>query len=459
VNANADPLSLRRLREPETLGLAEVQTRAARIISARTGIVSSVELVETGPCDPSTYWARATHGDTTHIFGVRARNDGNASALDRDMAVVKALGESIERYCAAAADPDDLRLARFRDLDEPAVPPADWALFEAAQYGAGLPVPRFDEETPIRWARGFSLRRDTPVLVPASFAYIPYTPIEGEARILPWQVSTGLASHTSLARAALKALLEVVERDAFMLFWHRRIRCPEVDVSSLEGRGAQVLRRLVDRAQVLGHRCDVRLLTLDIPLPIVLVTLSSDTHKPYVVMGCAADCDPEVALRLAFEEALLSLHGITTIAEQDPVYTPTALAYADIRDLLKHAWVYAVDPELRAVTADQLRFAGRVRANDLPRGPSGSTLAQLRWLVEQLAARDLDPIVVDLTTPDIDDVGFKVVRGMIPGMQPLDVDHRFRHLGGKRLTCAPADLRVAPARVTAGLNPFPHPFP
>ena len=457
---NAHPLSLRRLREPPVLDLGEVQARAARIVSGRTGIVSSVELVETGPCDPSTYWARATHGDTTHIFGVRARNDGNASALDRDTAVVKALGESIERYCAAAADPEELTLARFNELDVPAVPPAAWALFDAAQHEAGgLPVPRFDETTPIRWARGFSLRRDSPVLVPASFAYIPYTPVEGEARILPWQVSTGLASHTSLARAALKALLEVIERDAFMLFWHRRIRCPEVDLSSLAGTGTPALRRLIERADVLGHRCEVRLLTLDIPLPIVLVTFSSQTHKPYVVMGCAADCDPREALRLAFEEALLSLHGITTIAERDPTYAPEAPDYADVRDLLKHAWVYAVDPALRAVTSDMLRPAGRVRANHLPRGPSGSTLAQLRWLVEQLGARDLDPVIVDLTTPDIDDVGFKVVRGMIPGMQPLDVDHRFRHLGGRRLACPPGELGVATARMTEGLNPQPHPFP
>lgn len=454
------PLSLRSLREPETLSLAEVATRASRIVSARTGIVSSVELVETGPCDPSTYWARATHGDTTHIFGVRARNDGNASALDPDTAMVKALGESIERYCAAAADPDDLVLARFRDLDVPAVPPSAWALFAPAQHEAeGVPVPRFDEGTPIRWAPGFSLRRDQPVLVPAGFAFIPYTPAEGEARILPWQVSTGLASHTSLARASLKALLEVIERDAFMLFWHRRIRCPEVDVSRLGERGARSLRRLIDRSNVLGYRCDVRLLTLDIPLPIVLVTLSSEEHKPYVVMGCAADCDPEAALRLAFEEALLSLHGITTIAEREPVYQPEAPGYADIRDLLKHAWVYAVDPALRAVMAEQLRPEGRVSASELPRGPTGSTLAQLRWLVEQLAARDLDAVVVDLTTPDIDDVGFKVVRGMIPGMQPLDVDHRFRHLGSQRLHCPPGELGLAPGRAATDLNPYPHPFP
>jgi ribosomal protein S12 methylthiotransferase accessory factor len=459
----AHPLSLRSMEDTEPLELAEVEARAARIVSRRTGIVDCVELVETGPCDPSTYWVRATHGDTTPFFGVRAMCDGNASAVDRQTATVKALGESIERYCAACADPDHLVLARFRDLDTPAVRPSDWALFSAEQHRQpGFPVPPFDEDTPIRWVWGFSLSGDHPILVPAAFTFIPYAPVAGEARILPWQVSTGLASHTSWARAALKSLLEVIERDAFMLFWHRRISCPEIDLSHLDDSSAarmRSLRALFDRADVLGYRCDVRLLTLDVPLPIVLVTLSSDVHRPYVVMGCAADCEPETALRLAFEEALLSLHGITTIAERRPSYEPEGPAYSDIGDLLRHAWVYAVDPELRTTMTEQLRPAGSVTVGDLPRGPRHSTLAQLRWLVQQLSMRGRDAVVVDLTTPDIDEIGFKVMRGAIPGMQPLDVDHRHRHLGGPRLTCPISELGIAGARARSGLNPHPHPFP
>jgi ribosomal protein S12 methylthiotransferase accessory factor len=454
-----DPLSLAALGEPAVLDAAEVKARAARIVSDRTGLVGFAEIVETGPCDPGVFWVRVAQADTTPIFGVRAYNDGNASAMDVDTALLKSIGESIERYCAASASVWDLPLARFRDLDGPAVAPSAWALFSDAQYAAeDFPVPRYTEDTPIRWARGYSLTHDRAVHVPASFVYIPYLPAEGEARIVPWQVSTGLACHTSLTRAALKALLEVVERDAFMLFWHRRLRCPEIDVSGVTDKR---LLSLLEQTNVPGYQRHILLLTVDVPLPIVLVAMTSTEQKPYVVMGCAADCLPENALRLALEEALLSMHGITTYAERDPEYAPGENAdYSDIRDLLRHAWVYAVDPRLRDVTTAQFVPAGSVAAADLPTAATDSTIEQLRWLVRELGARGHESIVVDLTTVDIDDVGFKVVRGVVPGMQPLDVDHRYRHLGGRRLHARASELGIGEHRFGgAAPNPYPHPFP
>jgi ribosomal protein S12 methylthiotransferase accessory factor len=450
-------LSLDRLEDQAPVSLTEVKQRASRIVSTRTGIVSSVELVQTGPCDPSVFWARTRTADTTAMAGVRALNEGNAAALDLDLAVVKALGESVERYCAAFVDEDELRLSSLLELGEKAIHPSLWALFDGQQWSTpGFPVAPFSEETRVRWTRAFSLTKNRPVYVPASFVHIPYRPAETEARILPWQVSTGLACHTGLARAELKALLEVIERDAFMLFWHRRIRCPAIDVSRLPN---AELRELMARARVHDYRTEVRLLTLDVPLPIILVTLSSREHKPYVVMGCAADCSPETALRLALEEALLSLHGITTLVEQKPRYERTIADYADIGNLMLHAWVYAVDPGLCDVMAEQLIPTQTVPFEALPRGPAGGTLGQLRWLVDRLAQINLEAVVADLTTPDIDDVGFKVIRGMVPGMQPLDVDHRHRHLGGRRLYLPAARLGIEDHRVAANLNPYPHPFP
>ena len=377
--------------------------------------------------------------------------------MESDLAVVKSLGEAIERYCAASVDPDALTLARFRDLDRTAVRPEAWGLFADAQFDdPEFLAARFDDDTPVCWTPGFSLTHDRPVLVPASLTFIPYVPMAGEGRFLPWQTSTGLASHTSLARAALKGLLEVIERDAFMLFWHRRIRCPEIDVSQI---GDRALQDLLARSEVWGFERSIRLLTLDVPIPIVLVVLRSEAQKPYVVMGCAADPTPEVALRLALEEALLSLHGVAAVSDRDADYRPETAGYTDVRDLFRHAWVYAVDPALKPVMADQMVPSGRVAFDQLPRGPSGSTLAQLRWLVDRLRVHDLEAIVVDLTTSDIDDVGFKVARAHIPGARPLDVDHRFLHLGGRRLSCAAETLGVAPARLPGGLNTFPHPFP
>lgn len=451
-------LSLRNLAEPAQLSIGEAKARAARVVSERTGLISLAEIVETGPCDPRAFWVRTVPADTKSIFDVRAFSEGNAAALDSDTALMKAIGESIERYCAASSNCGDLRLSSHRAMDTPRVRSASWALFSDEQYQSPqFPVPRFTDDTPVRWVSAYSLTRDHEVHVPASFVYIPYVPVPGEARIVPWQVSTGLACHTSLTRAALKSLLEVVERDAFMLFWHRRIGCPEIDISTISDKH---LLSLLDLTRVPGYQRHILLLTVDVPLPVVLVALTSMNHKPYVVMGCAADCQPENALRLALEEALLSMHGITTIAERDPEYSSTAENYSDINDLLRHAWVYAVDPRLREVTSAQLKPSGEIRWGDLPCAKATATLQQLVWLVRELELRGYESIVADITTVDVDDAGFKVVRGIIPGMQPLDVDHKFPHLGGPRLHSSPARLGLPAHRFhDTTLNRYPHPFP
>jgi ribosomal protein S12 methylthiotransferase accessory factor len=69
-------------------------------------------------------------------------------------------------------------------------------------------------------------------------------------------------------------------------------------------------------------------------------------------------------------------------------------------------------------------------------------------------------IAVDLTTPDVEALGFKVVKVLIPGTQPLDFGVECPHLGGRRLYEAPYRMgyRPRPTRPHE-LNLVPHPFP
>jgi len=67
---------------------------------------------------------------------------------------------------------------------------------------------------------------------------------------------------------------------------------------------------------------------------------------------------------------------------------------------------------------------------------------------------------VNLTTPDIDEVGFKVVRIIIPGCQGLDINHNHRYLGGERLRQVPVKLGLRnDPHEKQEFNPYPHPFP
>ena len=84
----------------------------------------------------------------------------------------------------------------------------------------------------------------------------------------------------------------------------------------------------------------------------------------------------------------------------------------------------------------------------------------IRCLVDKLNEKNLNVIVKDLTTVDIDDVGFKVVRAVVPGMQPLDINFARRYLGGKRLYGVPCQMGLRSQPLTEEeVNPYPHMFP
>ena len=50
-----------------------------------------------------------------------------------------------------------------------------------------------------------------------------------------------------------------------------------------------------------------------------------------------------------------------------------------------------------------------------------------------MADKGFSPIVVDLTTRDLQSIGLHVVRVIVPGLLQLDGPHVFRHWGGERL--------------------------
>jgi ribosomal protein S12 methylthiotransferase accessory factor len=67
---------------------------------------------------------------------------------------------------------------------------------------------------------------------------------------------------------------------------------------------------------------------------------------------------------------------------------------------------------------------------------------------------------VDVTSPDVRELGLVVLKTLAPELCALDVPHSARFLGGRRLFEAPVQLglREHPLH-ERDVNPEPHPFP
>jgi ribosomal protein S12 methylthiotransferase accessory factor len=85
---------------------------------------------------------------------------------------------------------------------------------------------------------------------------------------------------------------------------------------------------------------------------------------------------------------------------------------------------------------------------------------QTEALAARLRDRGLTAYAVDVTSPDVRELGLSVARVVAPELCALDVSYRAQFLGGQRLYTAAHEvgLLAAPLEL-AQLNPLPHPFP
>jgi ribosomal protein S12 methylthiotransferase accessory factor len=413
------------------------------LVSPYVGVVRGVQEVLAGPADVrlASAWC-----ETAHPLAVNGGGSGTTAAEAR----AAAIGEAVERYSACQVDPDELVVATARELGPAAVDPLRFALFSARQYAApGFPYVPFDADTRLAWTEGVALPGGEPVLLPAQLVYLADA---GDELRICRPTSSGLACHVDRARATLAALLEVLERDAFMLTWKARLSWPLLDWAANDELAA-FERAFLRPTGLRAHAVDLSPVW-DVPCAAAVVRGTAPGGAP-VGVGAAAGITVERAVAKALDEAT----RVRTWAEALHRFAMPAPSARDIRDFDDHIRFYA-----DARNADRVAFLdGSLHRRDVARVPavSGTTADErVAALCTRLAGRDASAYAVDVTSPDVRDAGVVVVRVVAPELCALDVEHGAQLLGGRRLYDEPRRLgHRARALTEDELNPDPHPFP
>lgn len=421
-----------------TLDYAESLARFSALVDRRTGVVREVHLVRGGDADPGAFMAEAVPCDTTALWGIQAANHGAACSYSAERAVVRACGESVERYCAAYLDLASTTVATAQELvarGDRVLRPEELFPYTNRQYAdPAFPFARSDGQD-VRWSLARSERTGGPVRVPSSCVHVPYLFDADVEAFTHMPISTGLAAGPSRAMCIEKGCLEAIERDALMVRWYGRRSTPRIDPASCLGLSPEIDALL--SAAPAGSRWYLSLLTVDLDVPVVAALLIDDVGRPMTSLGIAADSDSSHAILLALEEALLTRFMLTRSPELR-AGGPLGGECATLRD---HALVHAGSRDLRERMGFLIDDGPLLASDDVARrfaGPSSG--------LSVLLAAGFDVLTVDVTTEDVARAGFVVVRSIVPGLQPLDNDHRYRYLGGPRVA------GVDP-------NPDPHPFP
>lgn len=423
------------------------------VVSPYTGIVRGLVSLARSTHESALVGFGAVVSDRIDPHGDSPTGTSGGSHWDQAAARAAAIGESLERYSAAHV-PAGLAVATADELGPAAVPPASFALFHPTQYAAApFPFRPFTSSTRVRWARGWSLADGAPVWLPAQLVYLPVAE-PGDEPPIGYATSSGVACAATPERAVATALYELIERDAFMLVWANRLSLPLLD-----WRDDPELRRLDERYFAsTGLRHSAVDLSVFFGVPAVLGVvhgLPARLGALGVGAGCASTI--QTAWRKAFAEAFDVHAHVRDALVREPELADGAAE--DIGCFDDHIFFYGT-PE-RARRASFLDASGDRRpVADVTPLPDLDDDGQVRELVERLASRGVDAYAVDVTSADVRDAGFCVVRVVCPQLCALDVVDRARFLGGGRLYRAAyeAGLVERPLEL-ADLNRDPHPFP
>ena len=420
------------------------------LVSPRTGIVRRLERISKSRREPEL---PIIYRSILANFDYRRTDPNERIGAGKGATVLQAqtgaIGEALERYCSSQVNARALCFASASQLTAPAIEPAALVLYSAEQY-ARLPFRRPEPDMPLTWIPGSSLGGE-PRYVPASMVYLGYQGAGG-SEIFTMSTSNGLAAGPDLDSAIRAGVLELLERDAFLVTWMNRLPAPEIELDVLTDPASQAIRHYA------RHGVEVRVFRLLNGFPVhacMAVGFDRERSMPAAVVGLACDLDPVAAVGHAVMELAQVRPGMVHRCWERP---PALDRYEEVRSMEDHSLFMAMPEHLHEFDF-LLNGANRVPLSGLDNYATDSARTDIETCGRSLAAAGIELAYVDLTTADLTDFPVKVVRVLATHLQPMHFGFGYERLGGERVFTIAHELGSAPDRRTvAELNPCPHPL-
>ncbi|WP_298254205.1 TOMM precursor leader peptide-binding protein [Bradyrhizobium sp.] len=427
-------------------GFRTVSSRATvarfrKHVSPLTGVVKKLERIEADlPLNTNYFADHNFSGPALTVDALRAGLTGGSfgKGSTAEQAEASALMEAIERY-SGIFQGDEIRVSRrFSDFESAeAINPESVLLFSDAQFTSPEAEPndfhrvpeRFDASAKIDWSPVWSLRDQRFRYLPTSLMYFFYGGGEGAYNA----DSNGCAAGNTLQEAIVQGFLELVERDAYAIWWYNRLERQELDLDQFNDSYVQDLRtQLGDQ----GRKLWVLDITSDLGVPtyVALVHWMQNGHEN-IEFGSGAHFDRRIALLRTLTElnqflSIGLMNGGT--GEKPSLDRVTPLQLSNYPFLLPSG-----RPAAPIFTGSKF-------------GSLDDTRKQVDACVEVATRAGLDFLVLDQTRPDVET---SVVRVIVPGLR-----HFYRRFGPGRLYDVPVKLGLRNMPITESeLTPFlPH---
>lgn len=371
-------------------------------------------------------------------------------SFNKNRALMRVLGEGLERYCLDNFRPSVIFSSTVDKLRHFHLNPKEVSPFTEDQLRhSSFKKFRLNDRSSFNWTKGFSLTHNRQVLIPTQLISFAYDYLPHEPTIIP-PISTGVAAGSSLQDVLLRAIYEAIERDSYMISYLNKLQSPKIRMDSINNKEIKKILSVFGRYRL---ELTVLDLTTDIKIPsFAALTIDATRLGPAVSIGLKAGFHYIESIIGAIEESLMTRAWIRDKFIYEQPHYRRKKDIIDIEDrayfwfpveMINHLDFWLKSENSKSISKQELKL----ESQDLER------------VISLLSEREMEILYVDITDPKIRKYGFRVVRVIIPQLQPVYLDERYPYLGKKRLYGVPVKMGFiqSPKKISQ-LNKIPHPF-
>lgn len=414
-----------------------LSTNFERIYSKlHTGnILGKLEPRVSGPDVPQFYiyaCARTSGGTRVNV------SYGFGGSDDEQTAAEHAIAEAIEHYCILHENKRIFIHGTYNELKTRALDPLELVPFTKQQ----LSTTKFKKftithNTSINWLTGHSLYENREILIPASLAYVNYSSKKHIEPMIRMPISTGAACGPNIDFAIYRGLCEIIERDGYMISFLPEMPKKLIKIDSSEPELNKFLRKF-DRYGFELYFIDT---TLDSGVFSVVCLLVDRTGVGSAVCaGLGGGLDTHQAIKTSAIEAIRRyVSNQNSFFRSNSTKLPKKYSFDWFVKQKQQTWAA---PHMIKKVEDIVKNAKRVKLQNPKEFKNDKDC--VKYLITRLNDINCKAFYIDMTIPEVERLGLKVVKVLIPKMVPLWHDERYPYLGMKRLAEIPKEFGIIP---------------
>ncbi|WP_426827881.1 TOMM precursor leader peptide-binding protein [Bacillus thuringiensis] len=355
----------------------------------------------------------------------------------------------------------------YKQLKDKAFDPKKLTLHDKSQYeepGYGY-IP-YSDDLEYNWCWVYSWKEKAPVLLPETMIYYRLLNDNSKPRNrFVYETSNGCALGNSIEEAIFYGLLEVIERDAFLVSWYTKRPLTRINLEDVEDKNLLIITELIEAEGYDIHIFDT---TMETGIPSVWVMMINPKENAPVKTYSAAGAhpNPEKAILGALVEVTTSFAIYEEVFLKDrekaaemvsdsgkvQVMDDHVLLYSHPETLERFSFLFTEESKTKNIRECYKSW--------YEEEPSMNFTREVKHLLNVVSDTFGDILIVNQTSSELEKSNLKAVKVFVEGMLTMSFGHQYRRINLKRIQQGENFFRQAVTIQTMDdVNLDPHPFP